>query len=254
MSSDQNPPESELNQEVEHIERLIKDSQFREAIAILESILVDDPENKFALSRIGFAYRKVGEYQKCVDVLEKYCSFDIECSYQEQLLADAYNKVGRYDDASRLAQKVLKTNQDNQYCKNLIRIASLRNSRELITQGNDDAGIQILDSALSSDPENVYALESYAYICNKKCDYIKTIRIFEKHYHILKSNYPNAVYYLINAYLGMNRYSDVIRFALDALETWHEAKDFLKCIHFSRQFYRIVISLPAGSGLRTRLV
>ncbi len=34
------------------------------------------------------------------------------------------------------------------------------------------------------------------------------------------------MYYLINAYLGMNRYSDVIRFALDALETWHEAKDF----------------------------
>lgn len=92
-------------------------AEFGKSIAVLNSILVLNPDNTGALNKLGLAWGKKGEYDKAIEYFEKALKSDMKNFGEEHPnvatrwnnLGAAWDSKGKYDKAIEYYEKAMKS-------------------------------------------------------------------------------------------------------------------------------------------------
>ncbi len=80
-------------------ENLFQAGDYPRALAAFSEVLIDDPENRFALLRSGLAELRSGRAERAVTWLERAVAVDPQQPEARYALADALTRAERYDEA-----------------------------------------------------------------------------------------------------------------------------------------------------------
>eukprot|EP01025_Chloroclados_australasicus_P031802 TRINITY_DN3218_c0_g3_i1.p1 TRINITY_DN3218_c0_g3~~TRINITY_DN3218_c0_g3_i1.p1 ORF type:complete len:225 (-),score=21.59 TRINITY_DN3218_c0_g3_i1:131-805(-) len=115
----------------------IKDGKLEEAIEILRQKLQESPDNRAALSLLGYCFYQLGNYEEAGQMYEKLTGLFPENPEYLFYYAQCLYKEGIYDEASRIVQSI-----QGQHMKDL---TSLLNVAITYEQDNVPVCRQLLD-------------------------------------------------------------------------------------------------------------
>jgi tetratricopeptide (TPR) repeat protein len=89
------------------------EGKYKEAIALLEEILQEDPSCPPAHHLLGLIYGFIGEFEKSLEELRKAVELDGSFIQARNDLALTYAMLGMYEEAKQEFQKVLEIDPGN---------------------------------------------------------------------------------------------------------------------------------------------
>ncbi|MCF6334666.1 MAG: tetratricopeptide repeat protein [Spirochaetales bacterium] len=92
-------------EQLDNIDKLLADSNYNEAVALLEDILMDEPDNTEALLRIGIAFTELNEADKALKTLDYFFTLEQDNSDALEAYGCSNFKLGNYGLAKIFLEK-----------------------------------------------------------------------------------------------------------------------------------------------------
>ncbi len=92
-------------EQLENIDKLLADSNYDEAVTLLEAILMEEPDNTEALLRIGIAFTELNELQKALKTLDYFFTLEQDNSEALEACGCSHFKLGNYGLARNFLEK-----------------------------------------------------------------------------------------------------------------------------------------------------
>ena len=94
-----------IKEQLDNIDKLLANSDYEKAIQLLESILVEEPDNTEALLRIGIAFTELNEPKKALKTLDFFFTLREENSEAMEAYGCSHFKLGNYGLAKIYLEK-----------------------------------------------------------------------------------------------------------------------------------------------------
>lgn len=99
-------PSEKAKRKFKKAQKLFSNSQYKEAVTLLEEGHTFDEKNQPIQRLLGFSYHNAGEFEKALPLLEDALQKSPGDSQIQLLLANAYHKIGQYEKALAIAQNI----------------------------------------------------------------------------------------------------------------------------------------------------
>ena len=94
-----------LTDQLNKVDELLADGDYRKAVTILEEILCEEPDHKEALLRIGIAFTEMNKQKKALKALDYFFKFDRNNSEAMEAYGCSHFKLGNYGLAKTYLEK-----------------------------------------------------------------------------------------------------------------------------------------------------
>ncbi len=153
----------------------LKENILSEALLVFEEILLQDPNNNYALVGLGDVERKRKDFRKALEYYQKCLELYPDNTYAVFGTADVYKSLGLHQKALQIWLDFIKNDHENVTV--LTRIAdSYRKTRDFTM--SRDYYYRVLDL----EPENPYALIGLGHLYFDFKDYREAMRAWERAY------------------------------------------------------------------------
>lgn len=102
-----------LTEQINKVDELLRDGGYTEAVSILEEMLVQEPDCKDALWRIGIAFTEMNEQKKALKALDYFFKFDTDHSEALEAYGCSHFKLGNYGLARNYLEKASKLDPES---------------------------------------------------------------------------------------------------------------------------------------------
>lgn len=101
--------QANVNQQIEHAEELYSLYHFDEALQILNEVLLENPDNMYAMMDRSCVYDALGEYEKALKDINKVVEYNPNMLKARHIRGGIYCNIGNYDKAIEEENLVLKS-------------------------------------------------------------------------------------------------------------------------------------------------
>ena len=95
--------------------RLLEQKKMKEAVKLLEEILMDDPTNSIVLYNLGMCYSELGYYDKSIKTLKQSLKYNPDSSNTLTALGYSYILAGNDEKAEEYLKKAVELDPNNIY-------------------------------------------------------------------------------------------------------------------------------------------
>lgn len=142
---------SDTLERLEKAERLKLMGKNEEALAILEQLLIEDPENIAALEEVADNYLGMEELEKAKTAAKQAITLDDKSYTGHYILGFIYSQKKEWEQSTEHLQKANTTKPNN---PEILRCLGWT----LFNAGQRAQGIVTLERSLNLDPENIFSL------------------------------------------------------------------------------------------------
>ena len=96
-----------LTEQLNKVDELLTDGDYKKAVTLLEEILCEEPDHKEALLRIGIAFTEMNEQKKALKALDYFFEFDRNNSEALEAYGCSHFKLGNYGLAKTYLEKAV---------------------------------------------------------------------------------------------------------------------------------------------------
>jgi len=161
------------------------------------------PDNEYLLYEVANYYKLNKQYNKSLRTYEKIINNFGENNRLNFLYASNLDKVGEWDKAKNLFFKILNDNPNDTYTLNYISYTLSLRDKDLDNANN------LINKALSMDPENGYFLDTKGWVEYKRKNFKDAVFYLEKAVSILPRS-AEVLDHLGDCYLKLNRKKEAV--------------------------------------------
>jgi hypothetical protein len=161
------------------------------------------PDNEYLLYEVANYYKLNKQYNKSLRTYEKIINNFGENNRLNFLYASNLDKVGEWDKAKNLFFKILNDNPNDTYTLNYISYTLSLSDKDLDNANN------LINKALSMDPENGYFLDTKGWVEYKRKNFKDAVFYLEKAVSILPRS-AEVLDHLGDCYLKLNRKKEAV--------------------------------------------
>jgi Tfp pilus assembly protein PilF len=161
------------------------------------------PDNEYLLYEVANYYKLNKQYNKSLRTYEKIINNFGENNRLNFLYASNLDKVGEWNKAKNLFFKILNDNPNDTYTLNYISYTLSLRDKDLDNANN------LINKALSMDPENGYFLDTKGWVEYKRKNFKDAVFYLEKAVSILPRS-AEVLDHLGDCYLKLNRKKEAV--------------------------------------------
>jgi len=161
------------------------------------------PDNEYLLYEVANYYKLNKQYNKSLRTYEKIINNFGENNRLNFLYASNLDKVGEWNKAKNLFFKILNDNPNDTYTLNYISYTLSLSDKDLDNANN------LINKALSMDPENGYFLDTKGWVEYKRKNFKDAVFYLEKAVSILPRS-AEVLDHLGDCYLKLNRKKEAV--------------------------------------------
>ena len=166
-------PSPEILERLERAEQLKIDGKHKEALVILEELLLDDPENVSALEEVADNYLSLEEYERAETAAKQAVAVDAGSYTGYYILGFLHSREDSWDDAVEHLRKANSLKSNNAEILRCLGWA-------LFHAGNRAQGIVTLERALNLDQDSALTLCDLGVAYLEARNFIKSRTLFER--------------------------------------------------------------------------
>jgi len=102
-----------LTEQINIIDELLLDGDYKEAVEYLEKILCEEPDNTEAIWRIGIAFTELNEQKKAIKTLDYFFKFEKDHPEAIEAYGCSHFKLGNYGLAKKYLEKAAELNPES---------------------------------------------------------------------------------------------------------------------------------------------
>jgi tetratricopeptide (TPR) repeat protein len=102
-----------LTEQINTIDELLLDGDYKEAIENLQKILYEEPDNTEAIWRIGIAFTELNEQEKAIKALDYFFKFEKNHPEAIEAYGCSHFKLGNYGLAKKYLEKAAELNPES---------------------------------------------------------------------------------------------------------------------------------------------